>query len=428
MLLTFFGCIGIFFAVNAGGNYLIENIYLSDSAVKDRTNNYYISFKKYVDDNDIKSDNIHGIYKWLNNNPEVYIMIYKDKKIVFESGYDESYYNDQSTDDEEYDSADDILLDDTSFSMKMADGDAVVSFIDFSEENLYTILNYIAIGCSFIIYFIIIMSYNKKVINRVTTLSKKVERVANGNINMKIPHKGNDEIAQLATSTDIMRQSIVERLENEQQALKSNYELVTAMSHDLRTPLTALLGYLDIIESKKYTSQEQLDKFVKAGREKGYQLKELSDKLFNYFYVFSNKEQERTVDKLDAEIFLEQIIGEHMIYFKEKGYIFEIKKISVPCNIYIDINDIRRMFDNIFFNIEKYADKASVIKIISKVKDENIYIDISNKISSNRNVEASTKVGLKTCKKILETNNGTFESFDNGKIFTVKISLPVEVK
>ena len=72
-----------------------------------------------------------------------------------------------------------------------------------------------------------------------------------------------------------MRKSFIGRLESEDKARLANSELITAMSHDLRTPLTVLVGYLDIIEYKKYKTDENLRQYIHNSREKAYQIKYL---------------------------------------------------------------------------------------------------------------------------------------------------------
>ena len=76
-----------------------------------------------------------------------------------------------------------------------------------------------------------------------------------------------DEIGTLAASVDSMRNSIVETMRSEKAAWNSNTALITAMSHDIRTPLTSLVGYLDIIEGGKYKSEEELIHYIKSSRE-----------------------------------------------------------------------------------------------------------------------------------------------------------------
>lgn len=117
-----------------------------------------------------------------------------------------------------------------------------------------------------------------------------------------------------------MRKSFIDRLQSENEARSANSELITAISHDLRTPLTALVGYLDIIEYKKYKTTENLMQYIHNSREKAYQIKSLSYKLFEYFLVFDRK------NYLDLETFnlteiLSQLFEEQIFMLNNKGFI-----------------------------------------------------------------------------------------------------------
>ena len=102
--------------------------------------------------------------------------------------------------------------------------------------------------------------------NRIITLASEVQQVSDGKLDYEIHSFHNDEIGTLSTSVDNMRNSIIQKHQNEKEAWEANTQLITAMSHDIRTPLTSMIGYLDIIEGKKYKSQEELDKYIASCR------------------------------------------------------------------------------------------------------------------------------------------------------------------
>lgn len=223
-----------------------------------------------------------------------------------------------------------------------------------------------------------------------------------------------------------MRKSFIDRLQSENEARSANSELITAISHDLRTPLTALVGYLDIIEYKKYKTTENLMQYIHNSREKAYQIKSLSDKLFEYFLVFDRK------NDLDLETFnlteiLSQLFEEEIFMLNNEGFIFDF----VPYDdvAYLDINliSIRRVFDNIFSNILKYADKCSPIKIRYYVKNNQVFITIQNKISTNLKPINSTGIGLKTCNKIIQMHNGNLFTEKTEDYFKITITLNIKV-
>ena len=198
------------------------------------------------------------------------------------------------------------------------------------------------------------------------------------------------------------------------------------MSHDIRTPLTSLIGYLDIIESGKYSSPEEEKRYIRSCRDKAFQLRDLSDKLFQYFLVFGSSGKEKKLEVYDAGILLQQIVSEHVAELMSYGYMIDFDY-TVPEKVEMaaDISGLRRLFDNIFSNIMKYADKRRHVSIEASVQEGLITVRIINGVlETSRKVE-SNNIGLKTCEKICRDMDGTFEYHDDGLLFKIRITIPV---
>ena len=221
-----------------------------------------------------------------------------------------------------------------------------------------------------------------------------------------------------------MRSSLIQRLINEKEAWDKNSELITAMSHDIRTPLTSLIGYLDIIESGKYQSEEEAMKYVAASRDKAFQLKDLSDKLFQYFLVFGSKGTERNLEIYDAGILIQQLLSEHVAELMNYGFNVDFDyNIPEGVEIEADVSGLKRMVDNVFSNVMKYAAPDFSVKVSAKHKEDKIFIQLENHVrEDSRNVE-SNKIGLKTCEKICKDMGGDFVYTDEDETFRVNMTL-----
>ena len=162
---------------------------------------------------------------------------------------------------------------------------------------------------------------------------------------------------------------------------------------------------MDIIEFKKYKTTENLMQYIHNSREKAYQIKSLTDKLFEYFLVF-NKNSDLDLETYNVAEILPQLLEEELFMLSAEGFTFDY----TPCSdvAYWDINliSIRRVFDNIFSNILKYGDKSTPIKILCHIKENDLIITIENKINSNLKSVNSTGIGLKTCNKIIQMHSG----------------------
>ena len=107
--------------------------------------------------------------------------------------------------------------------------------------------------CFAVILYLLI----RKKVKYIELLGKELEILKGGDLNYQITIRGNDELAALAGEMDSMRRAIRSRQEEEELAHLANRGIVTAMSHDLRTPLTALMGYLDILSIEEAPGKKQ---------------------------------------------------------------------------------------------------------------------------------------------------------------------------
>lgn len=224
-----------------------------------------------------------------------------------------------------------------------------------------------------------------------------------------------------------MRVSFIERLEWEDNAKTANKELITAMSHDLRTPLTALVGYLDIIIYKKYKTEDEFLKYIRNSREKAYQIKELSDKLFEYFTVFKTDEDDMQLETFNGNELINQLIEEELFNLQNNGFQYRLNTCAELFSLDVHLISIRRVFDNLFSNILKYADKSKPIVITTYMKDRLFVIRIENHTNKELQEAASTGIGIKTCKRIMERQYGHFSASNTQDVFTVHLSLKAHI-
>lgn len=307
------------------------------------------------------------------------------------------------------------------YSVRFEDGLYDVCIVDYSEKRVYYF--WMTIGflvCSFI-FMMFVMIYNGRVVKRVRRLTREVSRIKKNDINATITKSGNDEIYVLADNIDSMRNSIIQQMSKEKEAWKANRDLVTAMAHDIRTPLTVLNGYLDLLETSQFDSEEEYKQYVAICVDKAGQLKDLSDKLFRYFFVYSGHTDELKMEKFPAKEFFQQMIGEYMCLLEEKGITFQIKEEDNSPKIQIDVPYLKRLFDNIFMNIRKYSDYSKPVDIKYSTSDTKVILVISNHISKNRNEAESTRIGIKTCEKIAQEMNIDFSVKEKKGQYTVTL-------
>ena len=310
--------------------------------------------------------------------------------------------------------------------LELEDGTMLASLTEFTEYLYFDLANIgsLVLGVLFVIVFITL--YFQGVTNRIIHLGKDVNKIAAGDMDHKIKARGRDEISKLSANVDNMRDSIITNLKKEREALASNTELITSMSHDIRTPLTVLLGYIDVMQAKAEGDVE-MQSYLGAAESTAMRLKKLSDDMFSYFLVFGDGEMDIKAEDYDAITLIDQMLSEHILLMKESEYKVELYGFDFAgfssVQIKTDAQKLVRIFDNVFQNIYKYADKSLPVSIYITKKEDCAEIVFENFIAKDIGKVESNGIGLKTCKKLGEYIGAGFETETDGEKFKVLIAL-----
>ena len=304
--------VACYFGIDALGTAAIDRWYLSDDAIAARNLEHERSLQEYVSAHGVSSRDTLAIEQWSLGEKKANVIVYQAEGNPYEAGtWGTSELLDDTT---QSDIAD---LGYSFFTVQFADGEYRVAVCDYSEAWLYSYVSFGALVLGFVIYSFIAFGFTRRLTRRVTRLSEAVG--AAGALNRTIPVIGTDELARLAASVNTMRDTILERTRNEQTAWQANSDLITAMSHDIRNPLTSIIGYLDLLEMSQDRLPEDLRSYVLASRDKAYQLKDLTGEMFRYFLVFSRGEQETHPEPYDAQILCAQLLGECAAELRSRG-------------------------------------------------------------------------------------------------------------
>ena len=304
------------------------------------------------------------------------------------------------------------------------DGTLLVTIVDYSGEILHNLVIAIGLIVATAIVAIIMGLSLSRLSQRVKRLASKVKAVEEGRHDMPIELDGNDEIAMLASGVNSMRDSVVENMTKEKQAWEANAELITAMSHDIRTPLTVMLGYLDLMEMQNV--DETSGEYITACKENAMRLKSLSDDMFSYFLVFGKGDISPTFTSHRADELLSHIFAERGLLLSQGGYDIRLEGEVPSVNIRLDEALFGRVVDNIFSNVTKYADVSSPVTISIECYGDRLSILCANRKRTDKHIPESNGIGLKTCKRIMEELGGDLTHKEENGLFTVHISMPVD--
>jgi signal transduction histidine kinase len=292
---------------------------------------------------------------------------------------------------------------------------------------------------TFILCFYLI---TKRKMNEIEEIALGLMEIAKGNLNYRIREKSKDELGSLATNINYMASELNEMIEKQRQTEKLKDELITNVSHDLRTPLTSVMGYLRLVKDHQYKNQEQLDEYVDIAYGKSEQLKKLIEDLFEFTRLTYEGERLKK-EKVSLNQMLIQLMDELEPIAKENHVSFSNDLPKEQLLMVVDPNKMVRALENIFMNAIKYSIRPGNIHV-EMVKNNNyVQISVSNPCESLSQDEvirlfdrfyrvdtarSSNKsgagLGLAITKSIIESHQGTIHVDYKNKIIRITISLP----
>jgi two-component system, OmpR family, sensor histidine kinase VanS len=301
-----------------------------------------------------------------------------------------------------------------------------------------TIVTVVAGIILFITFFLLL---TKKFINYIREISDGINQISQGNLNNRIEIKNEDEFAFLADKLNSMADDIKEIMENERRIEYSKNELITSVAHDLRTPLTSIIGYLDLVSSKELNHDTQM-KYISIAYNKSKRLEKLIEDLFTYT-KFNFGEVKASYTEVDMVKLLNQLIDEFYPSFAENHLDYEFITQNNSAVIKADGDLLARAFANLISNAIKYGKDGKNILISLIKNDIGLVITIKNfgeiipeqdlerifqrfyRVESSRSSETGgSGLGLAIAQSIIEMHGGRIsaKSDDEGTIFKVELN------
>lgn len=244
-----------------------------------------------------------------------------------------------------------------------------------------------------VLYFLLAISLLLNIVLccKVISINKKISKsneilddIKNGNGNRRILSKDDDNFSEIIYKINEIVYLYEEKLAEFQKKENANNQLLTSLSHDIRTPLTSIIGYTDAIKKEllkndfkdELVSKKVIENYIDIVREKSHSLKEYLDNVFDWFKLNSN---EFYLDLKDTEIteLSRNIIKNWIVIFEEKNIDFdiEIEEKEIICEI--DQNAYARVINNIIQNAVEHS-KTEKIQITVKEKREEVIIKIKD--------------------------------------------------
>jgi signal transduction histidine kinase len=421
LLLSLLVAGAVFLTAYGLGTLLLDRIYMSPESVAARQAEIYSDFSRYVKANRVSGSDENAVANWPGNDEYTTILIYRDEDLpttgLSPAIGGAAYSNANRL---QYASEYGRL-----YSMRFADGIYHIAIGDSSRVREDTLNRILAVILAAVSFLAVMLWYVRRLTRRVIRLSREADVIGDGDLEAPITLQGVDELSQLAREVDSMRHSVIARMSGERKAWEANSELITAISHDIRTPMTALIGYLDLLNEDGFQNPERAKRFANSAYQKAMELKDLTDELFRYFLVFGRAQLEMNKEELDGRLLLEQLLGEAQFDLSDAGFGIQRQDFEGECSIFADPLYLKRVLDNLVSNLKKYADKSQPVVFLTQLQEGVLSVCLSNTVRKDLNLVESTKIGLRTCEKIMQAMEGSFAVQKDDTHFAATFSLPV---
>lgn len=294
----------------------------------------------------------------------------------------------------------------------------------------------ILIGIILTIIYIVIFIKELIYLDKIIIGSKAATE---GKLNCNIEEKGRGHLRELAHDINNIRDGLRKSIESEIKSENMKTELITNVSHDLKTPLTSIINYIDLLKRENIESETAKD-YINILDKKSQRLKVLIDDLFEASKATSGA-MELNITKIDIVQLLKQSLGENDERFKNSNLSVKLDIPDTKIFINGDGQRLYRVFENLISNIVKYSLSNTRVYIQMYVDDENKVVIIMRNISayeldfcaneitnrfkrgdSSRSTDGSG-LGLAIAKSIVELHGGKFNIEVDGDLFKSIIKL-----
>ena len=315
----------------------------------------------------------------------------------------------------------------------------------FYRPGTMIVLLYVLLGIGvFSVSFLLLQSRSMRYISRI---SSAMREIAEGDLNITLDVEGDDEFADMAENLNNMVEELRQLMDRERESERTKNELITNVAHDLRTPLTSIIGYLELLSGPVKLNEEMQKKYLDITYKKSKRLQKLIEDLFGFTKLNYGKISMK-VSKVDIVKLLSQMLEEFYPNFMEKNLAYELQSNVTAKVITADGNLLARLFDNLINNAIKYGSEGKKIIVKVDATDTVVTVSVTNfgyvipkeelpllfekfyRVEQSRSVNTGgTGLGLAIAKNIVDMHGGTIgvTSDLNGTVFTVKLKVDFDI-
>lgn len=290
----------------------------------------------------------------------------------------------------------------------------------------------------FLVVTIPVLLYMFKHIGNFNRIIQHSNELAAGKLEQDLPYKGKSSLAMLAGNLNLLKHGVKTSKKAEAKSERLKTELITNVSHDLRTPLTSIISYTELLKAEGLTKEDH-NSYLEIIDRKSKRLKVLIDDLFEASKMATGN-IELNKQKVDIFQLLQQALAEYNETMKESSLTFRVATPKSPIFTYVDGQKMWRVFDNLIGNVLKYSMENTRVYVSVVYEKQKVLISFKNvsKYELGGNIEElferfkrgdtsrhtdGSGLGLAIAKSIVDLHEGNLEIDVDGDLFKVTIEL-----
>lgn len=292
---------------------------------------------------------------------------------------------------------------------------------------------------SFVLLFFF---FSRRIISGLQEIAQGIERMAEGDLSHRLEVTSSDEFGQVATGLNTMAERLEQSIAEERAAAQAKNELITGVSHDLRTPLTSILGFLEYVEKDRYQDETEMRYYVNIAYEKALTLKKLIDDLFEYTRLSGGQPVEFI--PLNLGRLVRQAAEESAPMLEAAGMSYKVTGTTEELRVNASPIELVRVFENLLSNAARYGSGGRLVELDVSREEKQARVTVSNfgepiperdlphifdrfyRVDASRSQHTGgSGLGLAITRTIAELHGGTIEVFSSTERTDFVLRLPL---
>lgn len=416
----------VFFAVNTALIHFFQYYAGQPEVFRELSDRHFEELQDYARENHLVSTDGKPFTAWNDQHSYVSLMIIRQNEAMCYNSF-VSYNMTYTEEDKETFYWGSKVLPTYEYWLELEDETCKVYFsgyFDQTYESLRIVISGVCMVASFALLFFLLF---QKYIRYIGEMNRHVSSICNKNFGRPIAIRSRTELSTLAASINHLSDTIELLLLTEDAKQKQKEQFVKSIAHDIRTPLTAVIGYLELLQKTCADSRDGSAMFAQRALEKANHIRGLTDDLF----TFEQSCRELPLELYDGQELLDKITSSITNYLKgQRFHLAYSSDIDVPFQMKTNITLLMRLIDNICSNIMKHADPDKPVELMAALADGQLLLEERNVVrrQSVKELAENSGFGLVICEDMMAALGGSVSHEESDGCFRICFRFPVVMK